>query len=149
MSVQYTQYYPVFPLSCPLMYGVVSLDILCTVVIAHVTLTLILACNQRQKYPEMHSMSNTFPIQSSPGSHLLWFRWLWVPMEAHFLIYLFTNNIAWVKGFRLCFVCLWIFCNTFRDPFIHHLRIPDGYDAKIAKTCSFWTFWPVFRLILT
>ena len=27
------------------------------------------------------------------------------------------------------------------------LRIPDSYDAKIAKICNFWTFWPVIRLI--
>ena len=24
-----------------------------------------------------------------------------------------------------------------------YLRIPDSYDAKIAKVCSLWTFWPV------
>ena len=31
----------------------------------------------------------------------------------------------------------------------HHpsyaLRIPDSYDAKIAKLCNFWTFWPVMQ----
>ena len=27
------------------------------------------------------------------------------------------------------------------------LRIPDTYEAKIAKTCNFSTFWPVIRLI--
>ncbi len=27
------------------------------------------------------------------------------------------------------------------------LRIPDSYDAKIAKICNVWTFWPVFQLI--
>ncbi len=27
------------------------------------------------------------------------------------------------------------------------LRIPDSYDAKIAKICNFWTFWPVIQLI--
>ena len=27
------------------------------------------------------------------------------------------------------------------------LRIPDSYDAKIAKICNFWTFWPVIKLI--
>ncbi len=26
------------------------------------------------------------------------------------------------------------------------LRIPDSYDAKIAKICNFWTFWPVIQL---
>ena len=28
------------------------------------------------------------------------------------------------------------------------LRIPDSYDAKIAKICNFWTFWPVITGIL-
>ncbi len=27
------------------------------------------------------------------------------------------------------------------------LRIPDSYDAKIAKICNLWTLWPVFQLI--
>ena len=26
------------------------------------------------------------------------------------------------------------------------LRIPDNYDAKIAKFCYLWTFWPVIQL---
>ncbi len=30
---------------------------------------------------------------------------------------------------------------------IDYLRIPDSYDAKIAKICDFWTFWPVIQLI--
>ncbi len=29
----------------------------------------------------------------------------------------------------------------------HWLRIPDSYDAKIAKIVNFWTFWPVIQLI--
>ncbi len=28
-----------------------------------------------------------------------------------------------------------------------HLRIPDSYDAKIAKICNFQTLWPVIPLI--
>ncbi len=28
-----------------------------------------------------------------------------------------------------------------------HLRIPDSYDAKIAKIGNFWKFWPVIQLI--
>ncbi len=31
--------------------------------------------------------------------------------------------------------------------FLCLLRIPDSYDAKIAKFCNFWTFWPVTQLI--
>ena len=27
------------------------------------------------------------------------------------------------------------------------LRIPDSYDAKIAKICNFWTSWPIFQLL--
>ncbi len=27
------------------------------------------------------------------------------------------------------------------------LRLPDTYEAKIAKTGNFWTFWPVIQLI--
>ncbi len=27
------------------------------------------------------------------------------------------------------------------------LRIPDSYDAKIAKICNFWTSWSIFQLI--
>ena len=27
------------------------------------------------------------------------------------------------------------------------LRIPDSYDAKIAKICNLWTFWPVIKLL--
>ncbi len=27
------------------------------------------------------------------------------------------------------------------------LRLPDSYDAKIAKICNLWTFWPVIQLI--
>ncbi len=33
--------------------------------------------------------------------------------------------------------------------FVHtvlKLRIPDSYDAKIAKFCYLWTFWPVIQL---
>ncbi len=29
------------------------------------------------------------------------------------------------------------------------LRIPDSYDAKIAKNCNLWTFWPVIQLIMS
>ncbi len=28
-----------------------------------------------------------------------------------------------------------------------HLRIPDSYDAKIAKIRYFETFWPIIQLI--
>ncbi len=28
-----------------------------------------------------------------------------------------------------------------------YLRLPDTYEAKIAKNGNFWTFWPVFQLI--
>ncbi len=27
------------------------------------------------------------------------------------------------------------------------LRIPDSYDAKIAKICNLWTYWAIFQLI--
>ncbi len=27
------------------------------------------------------------------------------------------------------------------------IRIPDSYDAKIAKICNLWTFWPVIQPI--
>ena len=30
--------------------------------------------------------------------------------------------------------------------YIVHLRIPDNYDAKIAKICNLWTFWLVLQL---
>ena len=30
---------------------------------------------------------------------------------------------------------------------LQELRIPDTYEAKIAKTGYFGTFWPVIRLI--
>ena len=29
------------------------------------------------------------------------------------------------------------------------LGIPNSYDAKIAKICNLWTFWPVIQLINT
>ncbi len=29
------------------------------------------------------------------------------------------------------------------------LRLPDSYDAKIAKICNLWTFWPVIQSITT
>ncbi len=28
------------------------------------------------------------------------------------------------------------------------LRLPDSYDAKVAKICNLWTFWPVIQSIL-
>ncbi len=31
--------------------------------------------------------------------------------------------------------------------FINCLRIPDSYDAKIAKIPNLWTFWPVIQSI--
>ena len=43
-------------------------------------------------------------------------------------------------------------CDTgikIKSEFLHFatvLRISDSYDAKIAKFCNLWTFWPVIQL---
>ncbi len=35
----------------------------------------------------------------------------------------------------------------FHNNQLDRLRIPDSCDAKIAKFCNLWTFWPVIKLI--
>ena len=42
-------------------------------------------------------------------------------------------------------VLMWL--NIAISPVFLPLRIPDSYDAKIAKICNFWTFWPVIQPI--
>ncbi len=50
----------------------------------------------------------------------------------------------YVQGANLCQTPPLVVNNDhFLEIKASNLRIPDSYDAKIAKICKFWTLWPV------
>ncbi len=68
--------------------------------------------------------------------------------------------ITWIKGemffqihsslkTTISYKCLTRWLHISLRHSSRYLRIPDSYDAKIAKICNCWTFWPVIQLIST
>ncbi len=71
----------------------------------------------------------------------------WVLGHPQYTLWSASHNFTLKTNQSEClkpYVSLSVFVGGHRSA---HLRIPDSYDAKIAKICNLWTFWPVIQSI--